>query len=265
MANIHPTAVIGENAKIDPTAQIGAYAIIEGGAQIGANTVVEPHARICGGARIGANCAICSFSTIAGLPQDLHFDKNLETFVEIGDGTTVREGSTVHRATFEGKSTIVGKGCLLMSNTHVGHDCVLGDRVIVANFTALGGHVVVGDDAFISGGVMLHQKIRVGCGVMVSGNAACSMDIPPYVNAFERNNIAGLNLVGLMRRKVSREAIAELKHLYSFIYASGNPRKNAKEAFENGMAKTKEGEIFARFFFEGEAIKPILRPHARGE
>ena len=81
----------------------------------------------------------------------------------------------------------VGKGCLLMSNTHVGHDCVLGDRVIVANFTALGGHVVVGDDAFISGGVMMHQKIRVGCGVMVSGNAACSMDIPPYVNAFERN------------------------------------------------------------------------------
>ena len=265
MESIHPTAVIGEKAKIDPTAQIGAYAIIESGAQIGSNAVIEPHARICGGARIGAGCTICSFSTIAGLPQDLHFDKNLETFVEIGEGTVVREGSTIHRATVEGGSTKIGKDCLLMANSHIGHDSVLGDHVIVAPFTACAGHVTVGDDAFISGGVMLHQKIRVGCGAMVSGNTASSMDIPPYVNAYGRNNMAGFNLIGLMRRKVSREAIAELKRLYGFIYASGNPRKNAKEAFEKGMAKTKEGEIFARFFFEGEAVKPILRPRAKGE
>lgn len=265
MASIHPTAIIGKNAKIDPTAEIGAYAIIEDGAEVGAMSVVEPHARLCSGAKIGAKCTISSFTTIAGLPQDLHFDKSTVSYVEIGDGSVVREGATVHRATQANASTKIGKDCLIMANAHIGHDCVFEDRVIMAPFAAAGGFVKVGNDVFISGGVMMHQKIRIGEGAMLSGNSALPMDIPPYVNAFSRNNIAGFNLVGLMRRKVAREAIAELKRLYSIVYGGGNPRKNAKDAFDSGLAKTREGETFLRFFFEGEANRGIARPHSRND
>lgn len=265
MANIHSTAIIGENVKVDPTAKIGAYAIIEDNVEIGANSVIEPHARLCSGAKIGSNCQIASFTTIAGLPQDLHFDKATISYVEIGDGSVVREGSTIHRATQANKSTKIGKDCLIMANAHIGHDCVFGDRVIMAPFSATGGFVRVDNDVFISGGVMMHQKIRVGEGAMLSGNAALPMDIPPYVNAFSRNNIAGFNLVGLMRRKVAREAIAELKKLYAIVYAGGNPRKNAKEAFDAEQAKTLEGKKFLSFFFDGDATRGIARPHSRNE
>lgn len=265
MANIHSTAIIGENAKIDSSASIGAYAIIEDGAEVGANSVIEPHARLCSGAKVGENCTVSSFAAIAGLPQDLHFDKSTVSYAEIGDGSVVREGATIHRATKANSSTKIGKNCLIMANAHIGHDCVFGDRVIMAPFSAAGGFVEVGSDVFISGGVMMHQKIRVGEGAMLSGNSALSLDVPPYVNSLSRNNIAGFNLVGLMRRKVAREAIAELKKLYAAVYGGGNPRKNAKQAFDSGLAKTNEGRIFLRFFFECENSKGIVRPHSRNE
>ncbi len=265
MANIHQTAIIGENVKIDPTAKIDAYAIIEDGVEIGANSVIEPHARLCTGTKIGAGCTIASFTTIAGLPQDLHFDKTTISFVEIGDGSVVREGSTIHRATIANTSTKIGKDCLIMANAHIGHDCVFGDRVIMAPFSAAGGFVKVDNDVFISGGVMMHQKICVGEGAMLSGNSALPMDIPPYVNVFGRGNIAGLNLIGLMRRKVERKSIAEIKKLYAIVYAGGNPRKNAKEAFDAGQATTPEGKKFLRFFFENEASRGVARPRSRND
>lgn len=265
MANIHSTAIVSETAKIADSATIGAYAIIEDGVSVGEHTIIEPHAHLYEGAKIGNNCRICGFTTIAGLPQDLHFDVNTKTYVEIGDGTVVREGTTVHRATFEGKATVVGKDCLLMANAHIGHDCVLGDRVIFASFSAAAGHTHIGNDAFVSGGVMLHQKIHVGEGVMISGNSAIGMDVPPYVNAYKRNDMAGFNLVGMLRRKVPHSSIANLKALYQAVYAEGNPRKIAKELFDAGKATTPEGEIFLKFFFETETTRPILRPRGRAE
>lgn len=264
MSNIHQTSIVSSGAKIAESAVIGAFSIVESGVEIGENTVIEPNAHIYSGAKIGANCRICGFCTIAGEPQDLHFDSNLKTYVEIGDGTVVREGSTIHRATFEGAATKIGKNCLLMANSHVGHDCVLGDRVILASFSAVAGHVHVGDDTFISGGVMLHQKIQVGCGVIISGCSASSEDVPPYVIAYGRNNISGLNVVGLMRRKTPKAAIDELRKLYLFVYAGGSPRRNARQALESGMASTAEGKIFLQFFVDTEGGRPILRPRKIG-
>ena len=155
---IHNTAIVPNTVKVGHNVEIGPYAVVEDGVEIGDDSIIEAHAHLKRGARIGKNCTICAFTTISGDPQDLHFDKSIETFVEIGDGTTVREGATVHRATVPGGTTRVGKNCLLMANSHIGHDCVVGDRCILAPFCALGGFVRMGCDAFVSGGVMLHQR-----------------------------------------------------------------------------------------------------------
>lgn len=188
---IHTTAIVPASAKLGQNVEIGAYAVLEDGVEIGDNSLIEAHAHIKRGARIGRGCSVGSFATVSGDPQDLHFDRATVSFVEIGDGTAVREGATVHRATAAGGSTRVGKNCLLMANSHIGHDCVVGDRCILAPFCALGGFVRMGNDAFVSGGVMLHQKIRVGDGVMISGVSAFSEDIPPYVNAHKAQHGCG--------------------------------------------------------------------------
>ena len=247
---IHPTAVIEDGVQLGENVKIGAYAVIESGAVIGNNCVIEHHASIRGYARIGDNCKIASFAVIAGEPQDLHFDSSIKSYVEIGEGSVIREGSTIHRATFPEMSTKIGKNALLMANSHIGHDCVVGDNYIQACFSALGGHVHVGNDVFVSGGVMIHQRCRVGEGVIISGNGAISMDIPPYLLAFERNYSAGLNLIGMNRRKMPREEIAEVKSLYMQVYKTTSARKNALALLEAGVAKTPAGIKFLEFFKE---------------
>ncbi len=250
MNKIHPTAIIGNGAEIGDNVSVGAYAIIESGAKIGNGCVVESHAKITAHARIADNCRICSFAVIGGEPQDLHFDSSMKSYVEIGEGSVVREHSTIHRATVAGASTKIGKHAFLMASSHIGHDCVIGDNYISACFSALGGHVHVGNDVFVSGGVMIHQRMRIGDGVIVSGNAACSMDIPPYTIAFDRNLLSGLNLIGMNRRKMPREEIAEVKSLYMQVYKEASPRKAALALIESGAAKTAAGKNFLEFFKE---------------
>ena len=209
MSNIHPTAVVSGGAKISDSAKIGAYAYIEDGVEIGPDCVIYPHAHIMRGSVLERGVKIHGFCTIAGLPQDIHFNEDVPSFVKIGADSVIREGSTIHRATAENASTVIGQKCFFMANSHVGHDCIVGDRVIIAPFSALGGFVQTGPDCFISGGVMLHQRIRVGEGVMVGGASAMSDDVPPFVNAVWRNSFRGLNLIGLNRRGVSRQAITK--------------------------------------------------------
>lgn len=262
---IHPTAIISTTAKIASDVKVGAYAVIEDDVEIGTGSIIEPHAYLKSGAKIGENCKICSFATIAGDPQDLHFDTSLKTFVKVGNGTVVREGATIHRATVDGGTTIVGENCLLMANAHVAHDCVVGDRVIIAPFAALGGFAQIGCDAFISGGVMIHQKLRVGEGTMLSGNGSFSNEVPPYVNAYMRNCVVGLNLIGLRRRKVPSAAVAELKKAYMAVYATEGSawRAKAMAELESGVYKTEEALKFLRFF--EPTGKRYLHPRKSGD
>ena len=247
-SKIHPTAIVDGGASVAEGVEIGAYAIVENNVVIGEGTVVEPHARLCSGARVGKFCRICSFSTISGIPQDVHFDVSTPSYVEIGDATVVRENFTIHRATVPNSSTKIGRNCFLMASSHIGHDCVLRDNVIMGCFSAVAGFTEVGSDSFISGGVMLHQRIRIGNGVMISGNSAFSTDLPPYVNGLKRNRIQGLNLIGMARRKMPREAVSDIKNLFMFVYSGLPVRKRALEALQNSMAKTPEGIEFLKFF-----------------
>lgn len=261
---IHKSVAISENAKIGEGVEMGAYVIIEGDAEIGAGTRIMSGARICAGTRIGKNCKIGSFCVIGEEPQDLHFDSSIVSGVEIGDNVNIRELSTVHRATKPNSFTRVGNNCFIMASTHIGHDCVLEDSVIMAPFAALGGYVDVSQHAFISGGVMVHQHVRIGEGVMISGNSAVSEDMAPFTMAQGRNSMGGLNLVGMNRRKISRESITNVKRLYMRVFSTGlteSPRKNALKALEEGAATTPEGQIFLNFFLpEG---RRFLRPRGR--
>ncbi len=247
---IHSTAIVPPSAKIGRNVEIGAYAVLGDGVEIGDDSSIEAHAHIMRGARIGSGCRVGSFATVSGDPQDLHFDRATVSFAEIGDGTVVREGATVHRATAAGGATKVGKNCLLMANSHIGHDCFVGDRCILAPFCALGGFVRMGCDVFVSGGVMVHQKIRVGDGAMLSGVSAFSEDVPPYVNAHKRNTVAGINLIGMRRRNAPSAAVAEVKRLYMAVYSGGGCADNAKKLFEQRAYSTPEGENFLKFFEE---------------
>jgi UDP-N-acetylglucosamine acyltransferase len=164
----------------------------------------------------------------------------------------VREFATINRSTEKGGHTTVGSNCLLMACSHVAHDAVVGDHVVIANAVLIAGHVSVGDHAVLGGGSAYHQFTRVGEGAIIGGLSRITLDIPPFVMAAERDDVAGLNLVGLRRRGVPREAVRELKEAFRLVYNKpGNIRETAAQALAQGVFKSAEAARFLGFITSG--------------
>jgi len=216
---IHKTAVIDKTAIIEDDVEIGPYAVI------GPETVIKSGTLIHGQcvieyAEIGHKCEIFNFSSIGKRPQDLKYQGE-KTKVIIGNGTTIREFVTVNRGTAAAGQTILGNNCLLMACAHVAHDCVVGDNVIIGYASGIAGHVEIGDSAILSGDVGIHQFTRIGKFAMLGGGSKVVMDIIPYATAQgDRAVLAGLNIVGMKRKKMKLSEIEEVKNAYRILFMS---------------------------------------------
>ncbi len=237
-------------------------AIIEDGATLGAGCIVHAYACIKRHCVLGEGVVVHSFAVLGGDPQDLGFDPTRTSGVRIGDRTVIREHVTVNRATKDGGATEIGSDCFLMASSHVAHDGRLGERVILANSVLLAGHVQVGDRAFLGGGAAVHQFTRIGEGTMLSGLARITRDVAPFLMAAERDEVIGLNLVGLRRRGTAAPALAELKGAYGEVFApTGNLRELAAAALASGRYQGEEALRFLRFFEGGK--RGFIRPQRR--
>jgi UDP-N-acetylglucosamine acyltransferase len=252
--SIHSTAIIDSHAQLGDDVSVGPYAIVEPGVTIGNGSVIASHAVIKKDTHLGKDVNVGHFSVVGGDPQQLSFDSSIPSSTEVGDGTRLGEGVTVHRSMYEDGTTIVGRDCFLMGYSHVAHDCKVGDHALLANGALLGGHVTVGEHVFVGGGAGLHQFTRVGNGAMIGGLAEVSADVPPQITVSGRNRACGLNLIGLQRRQVSQEEIRELKDCYrAILMKKGNPALHAKEMLDHSDSpKTSLGLSFVKFFLEGD-------------
>jgi UDP-N-acetylglucosamine acyltransferase len=232
---IHPTAVVEAGAQLGVDCEILAHAIVTRHAVLGDRVVVHPGA------------------VVGGDPQYIKFDRATSSFVRVGAGTVIRENVTLNRAIHADQTTVVGERCFLMAGSHAGHDCAIGDDVVLANNAMLAGHVSVGNFTFVGGGAGIHQFVRIGESCMVAGLARITRDLAPFTITAERDEVSGLNLVGLKRRGFSRDAIRELKQAFRFVYFGlGNIRELAATALANGGYETAEARLFLEFFSGGK-------------
>lgn len=261
LASVSPGAVLGRDVRIGP------FVIVESGTTLGDGCVIDSGAVIKTGTRLGARVRVDHGAVLGGLPQDYSFDPSVVTGVVIGDDTIIRENVTVNRATKPGTDTVVGSGCMLMANSHVAHDCVVGDKVVIANGGLLAGHARIGSHVFISGNTAVHQFCVVGESAMCAGLSAITDNVPPFGMAVERNRLAGLNVVGMRRRGLSRAAITEVRAAYRAVYLSRdlNLRDNARAALESGAFFTPEGRGFLEFFLAEGRRHNFARPRRVGE
>lgn len=227
-ALIHPTAVIDRDAALDSSVRVGAQAYIGPGVEIGAGTTVGPLAVIQGPTRIGRDNRIHAHACLGDAPQD-HGYQGEATRLEIGDGNTLREFVTMHRAsTKEDGVTRVGNGGMFMAYSHVAHDGQIGDHVTFANGVSLAGHVHVGDHANIGGSTAAHQFVHIGAYAMVGGGSILLKDVPPFVMASgNRARLYGLNRRGLKRAGFDADTLRELDRAYRLLFRSGLPRAEA--------------------------------------
>jgi len=217
---IHPTALVDGGAQLGRDVEVGPYVVIGPQVTVGDGTRVAAHAVIERNARIGAGVQIGVGSVIGGPPQDLKY-RNEETWVEIGEGTVVREYSTINRGSTATGKTTVGARCFLMTYVHVAHDCHIGNDVIIANGVQMAGHVTIGDRANISGLTPIHQFCRIGTFAFVGGGSRVNVDVPPYVKAVGNPlQLYGLNSVGLQRAGFTPEVKLALKRVYRLLFNS---------------------------------------------
>jgi len=233
MSAIHPQVIVEDGVSIAPDVTVMAGAVLRRGTRLESGVVVHPYA------------------VIGGEPQDLRFSAATVSGVRVGEGTTVREYVTINRSTKAEGFTTVGRNCFLMAGVHLGHDSQVGDQVVLANNVLLAGHVHVGDRAFIGGGCAIHQFCRVGEGAMIGGLARITVDVPPFSMVAERDELVGLNIVGLKRRGLPRETMRELKEAFRHVFFTpGNIRAIAAGLTSNAQAP--EVRLFLEFFSGGK-------------
>ena len=217
---IHRTALIDPTAELGPDVAVGPYAIIGPRVTIGDHTQIAAHAVLERTTRVGRGVKIGYGTVIGNDPQDLKY-KGEETWVQIGDGTIIREYCTINRGTTATGKTSVGQRCFIMTYVHIAHDCAIGSDVILANGIQMAGHVTVEDRAIISGLVPIHQFVRIGTYAFVGGGSRVNQDVPPYTKAVGNPvHLYGLNSVGLQRAGFSPEVKLALKRAYRLLFNS---------------------------------------------
>ncbi|MCI5050441.1 MAG: acyl-ACP--UDP-N-acetylglucosamine O-acyltransferase [Rickettsiales bacterium] len=229
MSNIHPTAVIDAQAEIASSAKIGPYCVIGPNVKIADDVTLHSHVAVDGHTQIGEGTTIFPFASIGHQPQDLKFHGEKSELI-IGKRNTIREQVTMNPGT-EGDNllTQVGDDCLFMIGAHVAHDCMLGNRIVMANNATLAGHVHVGDNVIIGGLAAVHQFVRIGHNAIIGGLSGVEKDVIPYGSVMgERADLSGLNIIGLKRKNIERDAIHELRNAYRDLFNADDGTLNER-------------------------------------
>lgn len=218
-ARIHPTAIVDPACEIADDVEIGPYCVVGPDVVLDQGVRLIAHVYVERLTRIGAGTVVYPFVALGAPGQDTSY-KGEPTRLEIGARNVIREQASMHRGTVRGRGvTRVGDGCLFMAQSHVGHDCIVGDGVIVAQGATLGGHVSVADGANLGGLCAIHQRVRVGRGAFIGGLAAVMGDVIPFGVAIGNHaRLAGLNMVGLKRRGLSRAELHALRAVYRALF-----------------------------------------------
>jgi UDP-N-acetylglucosamine acyltransferase len=248
---IHPTAIVADGARLDPSVEVGAYAFVGSDVELKAGVRIGPHAVVHGWTTLEEQVRVWSHAVIGGEPQDWSYD-GAKSFVRVGPRTVIREHVSINRGSKQGNETTVGADCMLMNSSHVAHDCKLGDHVTLAGGALLAGHVQLGERVFLGGNAAIHQFSFVGRIAMIAGLRRVPRDVPPFVTVNSDDAIDGINVVGLRRAGIDKQARRELVRVVGELRSARDPAAKILERFD---PQTQQGREFR---------DEMLNPRRRG-
>jgi UDP-N-acetylglucosamine acyltransferase len=237
---IHPSAVIHPRAEIGPDCEIGPFCVIGEHVSLGKGCRLHSHVVIDGHTRLGDENEIYPFTSIGLKTQDLKWTGGLTRTV-IGDRNTFREHVTIHSATGDGRTTVVGSNNNFLAYTHVAHDCQLGNYIIMSNVGTLAGHVTVEDHAIVGGLAAVHQFCRIGKMSIIGGCAKVVQDVPPFMLADGNPaRTRTINKVGMERNKISEEVQSAMRQAFKILFREGLTIPNALARIESDLPPSPE-------------------------
>jgi len=173
--SISETATIGLGAIIQPNVFIG------NNVKIGKKCIIHPNVTIYDNTVIGDNVTIHS-NTVLG--ADAFYYKNrpegydklisggrvvLEDNVDLGASCTIDKGVT--------GDTIIKEGTKIDNQVHVGHDTVIGKKCLIASQTGIAGCVIIEDEVTIWGQVGTNSGITIGKGAIILGQTGVTKSV----------------------------------------------------------------------------------------
>ncbi len=220
---IHPSSIVSNKARIHESTNIGPFCIIGDNVKLGKNNNLISHVSIVGNTSVNEGNTFYPFTSIGSQPQDLKFN-NEKSYLEIGNNNKFRENVTVNPGTEGGGlKTIIKDNCLFMVGSHIAHDCKINSNVILANNATLAGHVEIDDNAIIGGNSAIHQFVRIGKYSMIGGMSGVEKDIIPYgLYIGIRENLKGINLIGLKRKGLENQIINKINIVTTSIFNNNN-------------------------------------------
>ncbi|PJC04502.1 MAG: UDP-3-O-(3-hydroxymyristoyl)glucosamine N-acyltransferase [Gallionellales bacterium CG_4_9_14_0_8_um_filter_55_61] len=180
---VHPSAVVGEGARIDPTASIAATAVIGAGAVIGAHcvigagcsigdhVVIGSHARLYPRVVIYHDCVIgdnlIAHSGVVigadgfGIAMDEGRWIKIPQIgrVVIGDDVEIGANTTLDRGALD--DTVIEEGVKLDNQIQIAHNVRIGAHTAIAGCVGIAGSTSIGKYCQIGGsaGILGHLKI----------------------------------------------------------------------------------------------------------
>ncbi len=263
-AIIHHTAVVHPSAQLGKNVEVGAFAMIGPEVKIGDNTKIGAHTVVRKWTTIGSGNIISNNVSIGLPPQDFKY-KGERGEIVIGDRNLIREFVTVHLPSGEGNRTEIGNENFIMVYAHIPHNCRVGNQAVIGGYCGLGGHTVVEDQVVIGGLAGIHQGVRIGRLTMIGSSSKVTQDIPPFM-LFDGNPgyIRGLNIIGMQRKGITSEGIAEIKKCFKILYMSKSSVKHAADEIRKKCEETPEVGQFLNFI-EAESHRGISKKSETGE
>ena len=241
---IHPSSVIASSAVIDTSTEIGPFCVVGENVKIGKNNKILSHVTILGNTTIKDNNIFYPNSSIGTEPQDLKFNNEI-SYLTIGSNNKFRENVTINPGTKGGGLyTIIKDNCLFMVGSHIAHDCKINSNVILANNATLAGHVEIDENAILGGNSAVHQFVKIGKYAMIGGMSGVEKDIIPYgLYLGIRENLKGINLIGLKRKGLDSLSINKIHDKIKVIFDNKDTIENNIKKIENANHISEVSEI----------------------
>lgn len=199
-AVVDPSASISDSASIGPGVTIGANVavgervILLPGVQVGADCEVGndsklfPNVVVYPRTRIGCRVRIQAGSVVGSDGYGYVFDGSchrkiaqiggvvLEDDVELGANVTIDRGAY--------GDTVIGEGSKLDNLVQIAHNVVIGKHCIIISQTGIAGSTQIGDFTIIAGQVGIAGHLKIGSQVTIAAQSGVMRDIPDGQKVF---------------------------------------------------------------------------------
>ena len=174
-AAISASAKIGKNTVIQPNCfignnvSIGDHCVIHSNVSIYDDTVIGNHVTIHAGSILGAS-AFYYKNRPEGFDQLRSGGRVIiKDYVDIGALCTIDKGVT--------GDTTIGEGSKLDNQIQVGHDTIIGKKCLIASQTGIAGCCIIEDEVTIWGQVGTNSGITIGSKAIILGQTGVTKSV----------------------------------------------------------------------------------------